>query len=112
MNKFFSKTKGIRFETAMAVAKSTLDSTKMSGFNGLRLFILADDYLDYTSPQGVLRFEEWFGQNLPFPMTAICSYNLAEARGRWDEVLLDLLKVHGIRIFKGIAGSNEDGCIE
>ena len=106
MNKFSSKTKGIDYETALALMKSKLDAAKRLGFSGLRIFILANDYLDYITADGVLQFEKQLGQNLPFPMAAICAYDLAEAGGRWDQVLLDLLKAHGGHIFKGLAGSD------
>jgi hypothetical protein len=108
MNKFSSKSKGINYETGLALARSRLDTTKKSGFKGLRLFVLANDYLDYTPPEGVLKFEERLGQNFPSLITAICAYDLAEAGGIWDQVLPDLLKVHGACIFKGLAGSDED----
>jgi len=106
MNKFSSKTKGIDYETALVLMKSRLDAAKRLGFSGLRIFILANDYLDYTTADGVLQFEKQLGQNLPFPMAAICAYDLAEVGGRWDQVLLDLLKAHGAHIFKGLAGSD------
>jgi len=106
MNRFSSKMKGIDYEIALGLAKARLDATKRSGFNGLRIFVLANDYFDYATAEGVLKFEKQLGQNLPIPMTAICAYNLTEARGRWDQVLLDLLKAHGTHVFKGIAGSD------
>ena len=108
MNKFSSKTKGIDYETALALVKPRLDVTKRLGFSGLRIFILANDYLEYTTAEGVLQFETQLGQNLPVPMTVICAYDLGEAGGIWDQVLLDLLKVHGAHIFKGLAGSDKD----
>ena len=67
MDKFSSKTKGINYETALSLAKSRLDAARRSGFNGLRIFILANDYLDYTTPEGVLQFEKQLGQAFPFP---------------------------------------------
>jgi hypothetical protein len=109
MNKFSSKTKGIDYETALGLAKSLLDATQRVGFNGLRIFVLANDYLNYATAQGVLKFEKQLGQKFPIPMAAICGYDLAEAEGRWDQVLLDLLKAHGAYVFKGLAGSDWDG---
>ncbi|MGD0421957.1 MAG: MEDS domain-containing protein [Candidatus Bathyarchaeia archaeon] len=109
MSKFSSRTKGIDYETAMNLIKSRLDATKRLGFNGLRIFVLANDYLDYATAEGVLEFEKQLGQNFPIPITAICAYDLAEAGGRWDQVLLDLLKAHGAHVFKGLAGSDRDG---
>ena len=106
---FSSKTKGINHETALALAKAQLDRNKSLGFNGLRIFALANDYLDYATPEGVLDFERQLGQSFPFRMTGICAYDLAEGGARWNKVLLDLLKAHGSRIFKGLAGSDEDG---
>jgi len=106
MNKFFSKTKGIDYETTVGLAKSRLDATKRLGFNGLRVFVLANDYLDYATAEGVLKFEKQLGQNFPIPMAVICGYDLTEAGGRWDQVLLDLLKAHGSHVFKGLAGSD------
>ena len=108
MNKFSSKTKGIDYEMALTLMKSRLDATKRLGLSGLRIFILANNYLDYTTAEGVLQFEKQLGQNLPFPISAICAYDLTEAGGRWDQVLLDLLKAHGAHIFKGLAGSGGD----
>lgn len=108
MNKFSSKTKGIDYETAMSLAKSRLDATKRLGFNGLRVFVLANDYLDYAPAEGVLKFEKQLGHNFSIPMAAICGYDLTEAGGRWDQVLLDLLKAHGAQVFKGLAGSDRD----
>jgi len=106
MNKFSSKTKGIDYEKAMGLAKSRLDTIKRLGFNGLRVFVLANDYLDYATAEGVLKFEKQLGQNFPIPMAVICGYDLTEAGGRWDQVLLDLLKAHGSHVFKGLAGSD------
>jgi hypothetical protein len=108
MNKFSSKTGGIDYETALSLLKSRFDETKRLGFNGLRVLILANDYLEYTTPEGVLKFEKQLGQNFPFAMTVICGYDLAEAGGGWNQVLLDLLKVHRAHVFKGVAGSDED----
>ena len=107
MNKFASA-KGIEFETALTLAKSRLEDAKRTGSSGLRVFILANDYLDYTTPEGVLQFEKKLGENFSFPMTAICAYDLTEVGGRWDQILLELLKVHGAHIFKGLAGSERD----
>ena len=109
MSKFSSKTKGIDYETAMNLAKSRIDATKRLGFNGLRIFILANDYLNYATAEDVLKFEKQLGQNFPIPVAAICGYDLAEAGGRWDQVLLDLLKAHGAHVFKGLAGSDREG---
>ena len=108
MNKFSSKTKGIDYEMALTLMKSRLDATKRMGLSGLRIFILTNNYLDYTTAEDVLQFEKQLGQNLPFPISTICAYDLAEAGGRWDQVLLDLLKAHGAHIFKGLAGSGGD----
>jgi hypothetical protein len=109
IHKFSSKSKGINHETALAIAKAQLDRNKSLGFNGLRIFVLANDYLDYTTPEGVLDFERQLGQSFPFHMTGICAYDLTEGGGRWNEVLLDLLKAHGSHIFRGLAGSEEGG---
>ena len=109
MSKFSSKSKGIDHEIALDLAKSRLDATKRLGFNGLRIFTLANDYLDYATAESVLKFERQLGQNFPIPIAAICGYDLAEAAGRWDPVLLELLKAHGSHIFKGLAGSDRDG---
>lgn len=109
MNKFSSKTKGIDLETALSLAKARLDAIKRLGFNGLRIFVLANDYLDYSNAEGVLKFEKQLGQNFPISMAAICGYDLTEAGGRWDQVLLDLLKAHGAHVFKGLAGSDGIG---
>ncbi len=109
MSKFSSKTKGIDYETAMNLAKSRIDATKRLGFNGLRIFVLANDYLNYATAEDVLKFEKQLGQNFPIPVAAICGYDLAEAGGRWDQVLLDLLKAHGAHVFKGLAGSDREG---
>jgi hypothetical protein len=108
MNKFSSTTEGINYEAALSLAKSQLDAARRLGFNGFRIFILANDYLDYTTPEGVLHFEKQLGQEFPFPMAGICAYDLAAAGARWDQVLLDLLKAHGAHIFKGLAGSDWD----
>jgi len=107
MNKFASA-KGIEFETALTLAKSRLEDAKRTGSSGLRVFILANDYLDYTTAEGVLQFEKRLGQNFAFPLTAVCAYDLTEVGGRWDQILLELLKVHGAHIFKGLAGSERD----
>ena len=109
MCEFSSKIKGINYETALSLTKGQLETNKSLGFNGLRIFTLANDYLDYATPEGVLDFERQLGQNFLFPMTGICAYDLAEAGVKWDKVLLDLLKAHGSYVFKGLAGSNEDG---
>ena len=105
MNKLSSKSKGLDYEATLALMKSRLE-VKRLGFGGYRIFILANDYLDYTTAEGVLQFEKQLGHNFAFPMAAICAYDLAEAGGRWDQVLLDLLKAHGAHIFKGLAGSD------
>jgi hypothetical protein len=109
MNKFSSKTRGIDYETALDLAKSRLNATRRLGFNGLRIFVLANDYLDYATAEDVLKFEKQLGQNFSLPIAAICGYDLAKAGGRWDQVLLDLLKAHGAHVFKGLAGSDKDG---
>jgi len=105
MNKFSSKTKGIDYESALAHMKLPLDEVRELGFGGYRIFILGNDYLDYITADRVLQFEKQLGHNFTFPMAAICAYNLAEVEGRWDEVLLELLKAHGAHIFRGLAGS-------
>jgi sugar phosphate isomerase/epimerase len=108
MSKFASKTKGINHETALALAKARLEAIRRLGFNGIRIFTLANDYLDYTTAEAVLQFEKQLGQNFPLPITGICAYDLTCAQGKWDRVLLDLLKAHGAHVFKGIAGSDRD----
>ncbi|HUO41931.1 MAG TPA: MEDS domain-containing protein [Methylomirabilota bacterium] len=105
MNKLSSKSKGLDYEATLALMKPRLDEVKRLGFGGYRIFILANDYLDYTTAEGVLQFEKQLGQNFAFPMAAICAYDLAEVGGRWDQVLLELLKAHGAHIFRGLAGS-------
>ena len=107
MNKFASA-KGIEFETALTLAKSRLEAAKRTGSGGLRVFILANDYLDYTTVEGVLQFEKKLGENFSFPLTVICAYDLTEVGARWDQVLLELLKAHGAHIFRGLAGSERD----
>ena len=105
MSKLSSKSKGLDYEATLALMKPLFDEVKQLGFGGYRIFILANDYLDYTTAERVLQFEKQLGHDFAFPMAAICAYDLAEVGGKWDQVLLELLKAHGAHIFRGLAGS-------
>ena len=110
VDKFCSE--GINYEKAMVLAKPTLDAVRRWGSNGLRIFALANDYLDYVTPEEVLQFESQMGNRFSIPVTGICAYDLVDARAGWDRILLDLLKAHGVHVFQGLAGSDEEGILE
>ena len=101
MNAFASKT-GFNSEKALSLAKSELDAALKLGFKGLRLFSLANDYLNYTSLMDVLEFEKQLGLRFPTSMSAICAYDIRGNLG--EEALETLLKAHGSHIFQGVAG--------
>ena len=108
MAEFSSKTNGIDYGRSLTLMKSRLNIVKKLGFTGLRIFTIANDYLDYATPQEVLQLEQHWGQKFPYSITIMCSYDLTRAEGKFDVVLLDLLKAHGTHIFTGLAGSDED----
>ena len=97
----FSSKRGFNSELAISLTKSELDATRKLGFKGLRVFSLANDYLNYASLNDVLQFEKQLGLRFPLPISGICAYDIGSLV---DEALADLLKAHGSHIFQGIAG--------
>lgn len=97
----FSSKRGFNSELAISLTKSELDATRKLGFKGLRVFSLANDYLDYAPLNDVLQFEKQIGLKFPLSISGICAYDIGSLG---DEALAELLKAHGSHIFQGIAG--------
>ena len=71
---------------------------------GARVIVLADQYLRNASRDILVQFERVWGWSFPFPLSVICSYdtrNLTDPN--WGDLIVELCRVHGHLIFKGLA---------
>ena len=76
---------------------------------GARVIVLADQYLRNASRDILVQFERVWGWSFPFPLSVICSYdtrNLADPN--WGDLIVDLCRVHGHLIFKGLAATRAE----
>jgi len=78
-----------------------------NGFKGTRVISLSERYLDYTSPDNLLRLENALGHAFDLPLSVICTYDGRELIKRGlGEVLLSLFQPHGRIIGKELTLEN------
>ena len=76
-------------------------------FEGTRVISFSEHYLDYTSPDNVLRLERDLGRAFDLPLSLICAYDGRELIKRGlGEVLLSLFQHHGRIIGKELTLEN------
>jgi len=108
MTELFARTEGNPLDMG-SVTRSIrkLGQDGIGRFKGTRVISLSEHYLDYTSPDNLLRLENELGRTFDLPLSVICTYDGPELIKRGlGEVMLGLFRHHGRIIGKELTLDN------